>query len=210
MTEQPGSGNDVLEWIGIGVAASGALLAWIRAGKTNQIAASSSETAKSALNEAKRANRTSESANQIAEESAAAAKDAVEQAKRSADIAERVEGRQTERSHVSWDIFKAKAIGYWRVDNVGTDIAYEAYVAFCVNDEWEYSDRKDIAPGDHIDFEFREKQRAEEDRVRAEQKSLAAVGITYGAKPKIKIKYEIHWRTESGVWKSKTSEDQNG
>lgn len=207
MTEENFLGNTV-EWVGVGVAVAGAAAAWIRAGKSNNIAASSSQTSKAALAEAKRANRTAEEANGIAERSSTASTDAAAQAKRSADIAERVETRQVERSHVSWDVPDFKAIGHWMAENVGTDTAHDAYVALSVNGDWRYSEREDIQSGELISFDFREEIRnAEQERAQTTQ-SMASAGIFYAETVEMEIKYEIHWRTENGMWKHVTSEDK--
>lgn len=207
MSEANNWGN-LVEWAGVTVAVVGAGAAWIRAGKSNNIAASSSQTSKAALNEAKRANRTAEEANGIADRSSTAAVDAAEQAKRSADIAERVELRQVERSHVTWDIPNLKEIGYWRAENVGTDTAYEAYVAIAVNGDWQYSEREDIEPGQDISFDFTEERRHAEEKRRQTAQEMAQAGIFYGGSLKMKIKYEIHWRTENGTWKQLSSENR--
>jgi hypothetical protein len=207
MTEENILGNPV-EWVGVGVAVAGAAAAWIRAGKSNNIAASSSQTSKAALAEAKRANRTAEEANGIAERSGTSAAAAVDQAKRSADIAERVELRQVERSHVRWDIPNFKAIAHWRAENVGTDTAHDAYVAIAVNGDWQYSERKDIEPGEAITFDFAEELRAAEESRRQTAHSMAQAGIFYGSQVKLKIKYEIVWRSENGTWKHLSSEEK--
>lgn len=123
MTEQPPNGPDLVEIAGVLVAAGAAIGAWIKAGRSNTIAADgllkardaaaearranrlsgeanaiasrAAESANAAVSEARRANSLASDSNLIAKEAAQSSEAAVDEARRSADMAERSEARQS-------------------------------------------------------------------------------------------------------------------
>lgn len=199
MTEENPWGNPI-EWIGVLVAMAGAGLAWHRAGQSNSTAASSNLTAKSALPESKRANRTAEAANGIAAGAASSAADAVTEARRSADIAERVEGRQTERNNVMWNEPRKQKSGEWKVANNGIDTAFEAYVVLEVDGHRIASEPSDVPGGHSIVIDISEIHKAKVARNQAATAQMRSAGITYFASSAVKVKAQVLWRTQQGSW----------
>lgn len=209
MSEQP-AGPDVVEIIGVGVAALGAFAAWVRAGKSNKTAADALQVSKSARTTANTANQIAREANDLATDangiagrSATAASDAAQEAKRSADIAERVENRQIERNNVLWDVRKKYVSGKWRATNTGIDTAYDAHVVLDVDGHRIVSESEDVPGGESITVDISEITKAKAARNRQTQQQMRSAGISFFGSSDVGVKHLITWRTEQGTWHTK-------
>lgn len=200
---QPNSGNELVEWVAILIAAAAAIMAWIRAGKSNTIAADSKINAKDAVSESRRANRLTEQANSIAGSSVAAAKASAEAANRSVEISERVEARQTERDDVRWHVAFDMDAGTWKAENIGLDTAHEAYACIQIKGQWLYSDHQGIEPGASLLIECEQHVQSYKAARAAQVARMSDSDEWEAPENYLRARHHVTWKTELGAWKSK-------